>query len=287
MSQLSHEMRDLVLHYAMRALPTEACSDVGAWLGLRLGRDGHPKAAARVPHVLTLLRPALADDPVALDAACTMVWRNVGRVFAEFSVLHRMLPEGRVRIASPDLLQEAAAGPLILCFLHVGNWEVLGEQLAALWPGRGLGVVMPPENRAHAFIARRRRKRLDAGLLVMQPGVWRHAADWLRRPDGMLWLAADEAGGGVPFLGRQAHQRGNLGKMVRLASLTGARILPVYAERLAGVRFVVRALPPITITADRRDPVALLAQTAALDAQLEPILRRFAEQWYMATAFVP
>ena len=63
--------------------------------------------------------------------------------------------------------------------------------------------------------------------------------------------------------------------------------LTIYAERLAGVRFVVRALPPITITADRRDPVALLAQTAALDAQLEPILRRFAEQWYMATAFVP
>jgi lauroyl/myristoyl acyltransferase len=73
--------------------------------------------------------------------------------------------------------------------------------------------------------------------------------------------------------------------MVRLASTTGARILPVYAERRSGARFTVHALPAIDIDADRRDAAAILESVVRLDALLDPIVRRLAEQWYMAIEF--
>lgn len=286
---LASEAKELGLHYAMRALPTEICSDIGARLGSSIGRRGHPVAAARSLAVLARLRPDLADA-AALETAMTRLWQNVGRTYAEFSVLRRIVREGRVTQSDPAVLRETAADtrPLILCFLHLGNWEVLGEQMARLWPGRITAVVMPPANRAHAFIARRRRRHLPAELIEMDRHVWRVAAERLRRPGGVLWLAADEAYAGrvfAPFLGRVPTADGNLGKMVRLASTTGARILPIYAERQPGVRFVVHALPEIDVTADRRDAAALLEAVVRLDAQLDPIVRRLAEQWYMAIEF--
>lgn len=286
---LAGEAKDLGLHYAMRALSTDSCSDLGARLGLSIGRRGHPLAEARSRAVLAQLRPELANT-TALEAAMTRLWQNVGRTYAEFSVLRRIMREGRVTQSDPALLRADAADPrpLILCFLHLGNWEVLGEQMARLWPGRITAVVMPPANRAHAFIAHRRRRHLPADLVEMDRHVWRVAAERLRRPGGVLWLAADEAYAGrvfAPFLGRAPAAGGNLGKMVRLASMTGARILPIYAERQPGVRFVVHALPAIDVTADRRDAAAMLEAVVRLDAQLDPIVRRLAEQWYMAIEF--
>jgi lauroyl/myristoyl acyltransferase len=191
---------------------------------------------------------------------------------------------------NPDLLREAARDrrPLILCFLHLGNWEVLGEQMAHLWPGRIAAVVMPPANRAHAFIARRRRRHLPADLIEMDRHVWRAAAARLREPGGVLWLAADETHAGrvgAPFLGRPPVTDGNLGKMVRLAACTGARILPIYAERHPEARFTLHALPELTVLADRRDAAGMLEAVLHLDSLLEPVVRRLAEQWYMAIEF--
>jgi Kdo2-lipid IVA lauroyltransferase/acyltransferase len=286
---LADAARDLGLHYAMRALPIDVCSDLGARLGLSIGRRGHPLAEARSRLILAQLRPEL-DDPANLEAALTQLWQNVGRSYAEFSVLRRIVREGRVTQSDPALLHSAIADqrPLILCFLHLGNWEVLGQQIAQLLPGRIGAIVLPPANRAHSFIARHRRRHLPMDFFEVDRHVWRVAALRLRQPGGVLWLAADEAHDGrvfAPFFGRAPVTDGNLGRMIRLASTTGARILPIYLERMPGVRFLIHTLPQIDVVADHRDPAALLATIVQLDAQLDPIVRRLAEQWYMAIEF--
>ena len=89
----------------------------------------------------------------------------------------------------------------------------------------------------------------------------------------------------APFFGRPPSLNGNLGKMVRLASATGARIVPVYAERRPGAHFVLHALPAMRVTADGRDRQALLDAVVKLDALLDPIVRKYSEQWYMAVEF--
>ncbi|MEA2725555.1 MAG: Kdo2-lipid lauroyltransferase/acyltransferase [Acetobacteraceae bacterium] len=287
------ELRDLGIHYGLRALPTDACSAVGAWLGRTMGRRGHPAAEARVRALLPRLRPDLATSD-ALEAALVRLWENVGRTYAEFSVIHRMLPAGRSRLSDPALLDAVYADdrPLILCFVHLGNWELLGLQMAdhpRIHRGRPIvAVTMPPTNRAHALIAARQRRVLPVDLVPMDRRIWYTIADRLRRPGGIAWLAADDVVGGrvfAPHFGRRPRIDGNLGKIVRLAAATGARILPIYSERLQGARFVSHLLPVVEVARGRRDEDSIRFDVARIDGLFAPIVQRLVQQWYMAIEF--
>ncbi|MFI4889720.1 MAG: lysophospholipid acyltransferase family protein [Steroidobacterales bacterium] len=284
--ELLVEARDLALHFALTALPTETCSNIGARLGLSVGRGGHPAAAERSRVVLSRLRPELGDGP-PLEEALVTLWQNVGRTFAEYSVVQRILREGRVTFADPAQF-DAVMGdqrPLILCLLHLGNWGIMSEAIARRWPGRVAAIALVDRKRAHKIISRRWRKWTETLVLEVHRNVWRPTVEHLKRPGGVLILAGDEQHAGrvlAPFLGRPPVTDGNLGRMVRLASATGARIMPVYCERLPGVRFKVHGLPPMEFNVDRRDEAAMLQAVLRLDAQIEPVVRRYLEQWYVA-----
>jgi KDO2-lipid IV(A) lauroyltransferase len=292
--KLKAEARDLVLHYAMRTLPTEACSNLGAWFGTTLGQRGYPAANARARRLLALLRPDLAATPESLEASLRLLWQNVGRTYAEFAALHRMIPQGRTLMSDPERLDQAYADdrPLILCFVHLGNWEVLGQQVAShelIDRGRPFtAVVMPPANRAHAHIAAGRRASLPVDFVPMGRRVWHTVAECLRRPRGIVWLAADEAANGLvsaPHFGRHPRTDGNLAKIVRLAAATGARVLPMYNERVGPVRFQSHVLPILDMPRGRLDEHEISTQVMRIDAVFAPIVKRLLTQWYMAIEF--
>ncbi|MBE7247346.1 MAG: hypothetical protein INR63_20585, partial [Actinomycetospora chiangmaiensis] len=48
---------DWAMHYGMRALPMTACSNVGARLSRRLGRDAHPAQQRNALGLMAALRP--------------------------------------------------------------------------------------------------------------------------------------------------------------------------------------------------------------------------------------
>jgi len=292
--RLIAELRDLGLHYGMYALPTEACSNLGAWFGTRLGQSGHPAGNARARTLIAQLRPDLAATPAALDANLCLLWQNIGRIFAEFSAVQRMIPQGRVLLPEPWRLDEAYADdrPLILCFVHLGNWEVLGLQVAThpmIHRGRPIAaVVKPPANRAHAFIAAQRRRTLPVELIPTGPRIWHAIAQTLRRPGGIAWLAGDEVVNGrvcAPHFGRRPRIDGNLGKIVRLAAATGARVLPLYNERIGAARFRSHILPMLEMPRGRLDDDEIRAQVMRIDAIFAPIITRLLTQWYMAMEF--
>lgn len=282
------DLRDLALHEAMSWLPVPACSAVGARLGLALGRDLYPEADAAARALMARLRSDLAADAAMLDAASIRLWRNIGRTFAEFSVLHRLLPEGRIAVADEAGFAAALGDgrPVITAFVHLGNWEALALRVAAQVPGRGCAVVEPPPQRARARIAARRRRHASSTLLTTGPLVWRGALRHLSTPGGVLWIAADESSRDqvmAPFFGRPARIDGNLGKIVRLAMRTGARVLPVHCERQDGGRFLVRWLEPVEFAPRAHPPEEeVLAAVNRLDARLAPLVRARVEDWYMA-----
>jgi lauroyl/myristoyl acyltransferase len=289
---LLSELRDLAIHYGLCCLPTEACSSLGARLGRTLGRRNHPVAAARSAALLGQIRPDL--DHFGLEATNALLWENVGRTFAEFSVLRRILPEGRSQVSNGPLLDDVLADdrPLVLCFVHLGNWEVLGAQVSThprIYPGRPfVGLVMPPQNRAHALVCARQRRGLPVHLVQMGPRAWHAVSQTLKQRGGIAWLAADEVAGRrvfAPHFGRDLRSDGNLGKIVRLAAANSARILPIYSERSLGASFMSHILTPVEVPHGRLDAEAVRAQVAKLDAVFDPIVRRFVDQWYMATEF--
>jgi Kdo2-lipid IVA lauroyltransferase/acyltransferase len=281
------EFRDINLYRVMRSLPVAAVSRMGAALGQILGRRAHPPVDARVAAALRRLCPELALDRKALEAAQVRLWANVGRVYAEFCVLHKIVPEGRVSIDDPATF-DAVVGdgrPIILTFVHLGNWETMPFQLAARSPRPAAGLANPlPSNRARAQVAALQRGRLAGTELTVDGNVWRRAVQHLEQPGGVLLMAVDEQVQGrvsVPFSGRTFDARSNLSKIVRIAARTGATILPLYSERLAGARFVTHVLRPVEFEPNRKLSLEEQWQrVAAIDAQFQPAVMRLIDQWF-------
>ena len=281
------ELRDISLYRVMRSLPVPLVSRIGASLGQNLGRRTHPEAAARAAATIRLLRPDLARDPHTLEAAQTRLWANVGRVYAEFCVLDKIVRERRATIGDPGTLDAVLADgrPVIVAFAHLGNWETITSQIVDRAPGRLAALANPlPRNRVQAHIATLQRERQRFTVMTIDGNVWRRAMRHLEQPGGILMVAADEQVEGrvsAPSFGRALDSRVNLAKIVRMAARTGAIILPLYSERLGGARFATQVLPPLEFPRKLKlSPEEHLQQVVRLDALFGPVVLRLIDQWF-------
>jgi KDO2-lipid IV(A) lauroyltransferase len=287
------ERRDLGLFRLMRALPVSVVSRIGASLGQHLGRRGHPAAAARVATALRHLLPDLARDPRGLESAQRRLWANVGRVYAEFCVLDRIVSEDRVGIADPKALDALLADgrPIIMAYVHLGNWEATGMHLSRHIPDRMFAFALTPANRVQAQIAAMQRARFPGKVVAVDAMAWRHALEHLRQPGGILYLSVDEDDeSGMPFpsFGRTLNANGNLAKIVRVAARAGAIILPGYCERLSGARFCVHFLEPVEFAPHPAiSPEEILRRMQHLDALFTPVVLRLIDQWFGLLEFRP
>ncbi|PWS34857.1 hypothetical protein DFH01_21110 [Falsiroseomonas bella] len=280
-------LKDAVMQAVLRPMPTDAVSAIGAWLGERHGA-GRPQTSANIRHVLGRLRPETgAAELATMERA---LWRHLGRVVAEFCVLDRLWPEGRIEIAGAAHL-EAALGsgrPVIFAGLHVGSWEALHAGIT----GRGVTLAVIYQRLPSRFemaMANRARRRTSIRLLDPVPGSALEARRLLARRESAVLMFVDEYVGGrvqAPALGRAPRPEGNIHRLVRLAALTGATVLPVHALRCGdAARFRLEVLAEVQLQRLPRDPAALAADQAALDAAAEALVRAHPEQWLMATSF--
>ena len=285
--------RLVALHEGMRALPTGMASAIGGRLGRFAGPRLHAAADRRARATLALLRPDLAADP-----AIARMWDAQGRAYAEFSVEDRLWPRGQVSVTGEQHLARRKLGdpPLIVAGVHLGNWELVPIMLGYL--GHDVAdVYQPQRNRFEDRIAERSRLRAAAQVrkvsgaeLTLLPPSPTVGAELVRalQSGATLMMYVDEFVRGrvhAPSFGRPVRSDGNLGRAARLARLAGAAIVPAYAERLPGPRYVVHFLPPVALqrTADRK--ADLLANVAALDAAVTAPVRDHIEQWFMLPDF--
>jgi Kdo2-lipid IVA lauroyltransferase/acyltransferase len=281
------ERRDLALYRVMRSLPIALASRIGAGLAQYLGRNTYPSADARIAAGIRRLRPDLASTPAKLEATQVRFWAHVGRFYAEYCLLHKMVPRGRVDIDDRDTFKAVLSDgrPVIVPFVHLCNWETCGSVLALNAPGRVCGLSNPmPPNRVQAQIAVMQRARLPAKVLNFDSNVWRRALQHLEQPGGILFVAIDEVMEGrvsAPCFGRPLDPGANVHKIVRIAARTGAIILPLYSERLDGARFCTRILQPLEfrrqskLEADQQH-----SSVQRLDQAYETAILRLIDQWF-------
>lgn len=273
---------DTALHYGLRALPVELCSVVGWWLGQRFG-SRHRVWHARALCNLRRLRPEL-DDAAAARAIHRM-WGHIGSTMAEFSALPRIWGSERIVVAGLDNLEAARATgrPRIAAALHLGNWEIVGPTLLALGEN-GLDVYQPPRNRFERRIADRVRRRFADHLLPAGPATARLLYRALAEERRGVVLYVDEFQSRrvhAPFFGRSLRLDGNLARVVRLALMAEAVIIPTYCLREGHGQFCVHILPPIILPGPRTDGSAIARGVAQLDSVIAPIVRHHIEQWFM------
>jgi KDO2-lipid IV(A) lauroyltransferase len=281
------ERRDLALYRVMRALPIPVASSAGAALAQFMGRRAYPNADGRVAAAIRRLRPELANDPAVLEATQVRFWAHVGRIYAEYCLLHKMVPRGRVQIDDRATFDAVLADgrPVIVPFVHLGNWETCGSVVSLSAPGRVCGLSNPmPPNRVQAQIAAMQRARLPAKVLIFDHTVWRRALQHLEQPGGILFVAIDEVRDGrvcAPCFGRALDPNANVHKVVRIAARTGAIILPLYSERLSGARFCTRILKPLEFRKQNKlDADEQQASVLQLNQVYEAAILRLIDQWF-------
>ena len=274
---------DAALFRLFRHLPTPVVSAVGGGLGrLLIGRRA-PEALARARAAVAALRPDLSPPQQA--ALIARAAENLGRLLAEHARLHRLWPEGRIGFEGEEhliaLLREGR--PVICVTCHTGNWEAIASLAHAFRLPLAV-VYRPPRSALERRIAEEARAR--TGLRLLPPGLGSavEALRVLENRQELLGLFIDESAGGElmgPRFGRPPTRRGNMAVAIRLALRTGAAILPVWSERLAGARFRVVVQPPLPLARHGGDEEALLARNLPiLDAALEGWIRPRLDQWY-------
>ena len=274
-------LSDTAVHYGLKALPVELCSAAGRCLGLWFG-SRHRAWHARALHNLRMLRPDL--DDAAATRTVRQMWGHAGSSMAEFSALERIWDSGCVAIEGLEQLAAARATgrPRIVAALHLGNWEIVGPTMLALGEN-GLDVYQPPRNRFERRIADRVRRRFADHLLAAGPATARRLYKALAEEGRSIVLYVDEFQNGrvhAPFFGRPVRLDGNLARVVRLAQMADAVIIPAYCLRTGRGRFRMHILPPVQV-GRRTDGPGLVREVARLDAIIAPVVRRHIEQWFM------
>lgn len=281
---------NVAVHYGLRALPIDLCSQFGALMSATAARR-YPRADARARALWAALRPESADRRSS-DAAMARLWAGVGRTMAEFSVLDRLWAAGRIAVQGDEHLAEARASgkPTLIAGLHLGNWETICPAIVAL--GHELrGIYQPPDNRFEHRVAVRARGRCGVVLEPSRPISARIAHRAMAENRGPFIIFIDDSYRGrvhAPAFGRPLRATGNIANVVRLSAMTGAAVVPVYCLREGdAARFTVTFLPALDFPADDAGGAVLMANIGRLNAIIEPIVAAHLEQWFYALEFSP
>lgn len=268
---------DRVLHRAMRHLPIELVSNLGARLARLKIRYIDPKVAARARANIRRHHPSMPPPEVE-----KLVWRfveNIGRLMAEFSVVHRLASADRLEFVGAEACRaDVGRVPTIALCLHLGNWEVLASAMQMIGiPIASISEI--PANDAHRDIANATRSALDVKVLSPdRTGLLR--AMGVLKENGVLAIFPDEKREGTmmaPLFGRPPHAGGNLALAARLARRTGAQLVVAYCERLEGTRFRLHFEGPFHLSETKGNA---LADVALLNSRIEPAILRHLDQWY-------
>jgi KDO2-lipid IV(A) lauroyltransferase len=262
-----------------KLFPVDTASAIGGWIGRTLiAPTGLSK---RAYENLRAAYPGIADAETRRIVRA--MWDNLGRVLAEYGHLdkiHWRTANPRIDVVDvPNFDSARAHGKgILLISAHFANWEIM--PFAARDYGLSGGVVVRPTN--NPYVARwldrvRARNGLPEMISKGAQGT-RRIFTLLRKGDCICILVDQRASEGIPapFFGRDAM---TTPAPASLALKLGARIVPVWNERLKGARFRMTVFPAIEPpnTGDPNKDVIEL--TAAINAFVEERVRARPEQW--------
>lgn len=263
-----------------RAMPPDAASAIGAWLGRTAGPLTGSHATAR-----RNLQVAFPQMPQAQRRAILRAqWENFGRYIFEFPIADRLTPaSGRVEIVGAERLEAIARSgrPAVFISGHFSNIEIMAAVILA--SGVECDVTYRAANNP-LVDERIKQSRFNYGIRLFAPKGTEGARDLLE---------ALQAGRSIAILNDQRYDGGVAGcffghevmtnpAAARLALKFGAPIQPLSIQRTRGARFRVIAHEPILVEAGAGKAGAVEAGVQAINAFIEARVReRPGEWWWM------
>jgi len=266
------------VEWIARRFPVDAVSDFGSWVVRRLGPLTSSHRVAEIN--LRIAFPKASDVKIAalLDAQ----WGELGRSFAEFAILDRILGEpGRVEIEGFERLQVIGREmrPTVLISGHFSNFEVMA------WAIVQAGIACQVTYRAanNPYVDERiRRGRRRYGVSLFAPKGLEGARELMRalnRGESIALLNDQKYNGGVaaPLFGEMAHTAPG---PCSFALRFGVPLQPLSVERRDKARFRVVAHEPIMLedTGDREADIE--AGVRRVNAFVEERVRARPSEWW-------
>jgi KDO2-lipid IV(A) lauroyltransferase len=261
-----------------RALPVDAASALGGWLGRVIGP--HLPSSATAHRNLARAFPAM---PAAGRAAVVRdMWDNLGRTIAEYPHLEAFLdfgPGRRIEVVGLEHLvaQRDDGRPGFMVGGHIGNWEI-GPVV-----GKGHGLDMAvvfraPNNPYVARLLTRLRAPVAGEQVPKGPDGARRILRLIGHGQhiGILIDQKMNDGIAVPFFGRPAM---TAPAAAQLALRHRLPVCMVRGERLGGARFRYTIMPPEDMPATGERTGDVRALTERLTARLESWIRERPAQW--------
>lgn len=266
-------------YHLMRFLPTEWASAIGSY-GIRKNAwANRPEIIEGARRNLRFHKPDASDAEI--DRMVDEFLDGVGRVAAEYAVMHRFFKEGRIEVVGAEEMQaKSGTRPIIALCLHTGNWEIFAP--VAQRVGVKLhSIIQPPENGFERLVIDKVRRRFGVHPILPDLGGIREAMKILRA-NKTVSMFPDEARNGVtmgPLFGRAPHDKGNLAIAAKLARRTGASLVLGYCQRIAPCRFRLTVTPVFDLPPCAGEP-DLMADVAFLNAKIEPVILDNIPRWY-------
>ena len=267
-----------LFHLLVGAMSPDAASNMGAWV---LGTFGPLTSTNKVvKRNLALAFPdmAEAERKRILDAQ----WRNTGRLFAEFPILHKLTPaSGRVEVINGERLDaiREAGKPVVFVSGHFSNWEIMPLTIVHY------GVVCEMTYRAanNPWVDKRiKESRARYGVKLFAPKGGDGSRELLK---GMMngasvALMNDQKfnkGLAVPFFGHDAFTAPG---PTRLALKFGTVLQTMTVRRLKGARFQAIVHEPIELerTGDKSRDIELGVRR--ITAFVEEEVRNHPDDWF-------
>lgn len=281
------EYAEYCMALVMQYLPVSWTSALGGFIGAKRGRQAITKQRLWVRRMHdNLKRFKQIEDPTERERRIVEYTRQVGRIYSEFTVLHRLVRDGRVELVGEEHLASISR-PVILVGAHLSNWELIGHVLAKLGPPAA-SLYAPPDNPLrHRLALKARRGWVEGGELIpasssamsrLQKALLRGANQLLfvdEERDGYIW---------APGLGRQISYAGNRWFAARLAARHQVDLLPVHVETLGPARYRIVIEPKLNPEGDT-DAIRARSLADQMDRMLDRWIRARPEEWYWLAYF--
>ncbi|MEL7482537.1 MAG: lysophospholipid acyltransferase family protein [Pseudomonadota bacterium] len=270
---------DWLYWWPISRLSPARASDVGGWIGRRLGPllKQHKVALAN-------LRAAFPDwDEAQIRATASQAWESAGRTAGELPHLSKLKPYeagSAVDVVGAERLDdiEKSATGAVLVSGHFANWEIMASAIC----NRPLDCLVTYRAINNPHIDRRLNTvRHDYGIAVLAPkGLGTRTLMRALQDGRSVALMNDQKfreGLAVPFFGRPAMTAPGPS---RLALRYGVPIIPVSTVRTGPARFRVTIHPPIHPEKTGSEGEQVLATVKAITGFIENEVRANPGQWF-------
>ena len=262
----------------VRLLGVDAASAFGGWLGRTAGPlSGAHKVATRN---LKLAFPE--KDEAWREAMLRAQWDGLGRTFAEFPLMDKILPStGRVEVVNQQRLFQIAADKVPVVFVsgHLSNWEVMPAAIV----DSGVTCEMTYRAANNPYVDERiKESRFRYGVRLFAPkggdGA-RELLEAMKRGVSVALMNDQKFNNGVeaPFFDHPARTAPGPS---RLAIRFGTVLQPMSVQRVKGARFKAVVHDPIILpnTGDRTADIE--AGVKLVNAFMEERIRERPEDWF-------